>query len=90
MDEKPRRTKLPTYKLVGTYMVERFSGGTIAAHAASVCTYWPGKARHILSRMHGVHAQPCEQGWITADQLRARAAMFAKNAYGDYLLGLLD
>lgn len=31
-----------------------------------------------------------EQGWITADQLRDRAAMFAKNAYGDYLLRLLD
>ncbi|MGJ8598229.1 glucose-1-phosphate thymidylyltransferase RfbA, partial [Sulfitobacter sp.] len=29
------------------------------------------------------------QGWISADQLRARAAMFAKNSYGDYLLGLL-
>lgn len=31
-----------------------------------------------------------EQGWITADQLRDRAALFAKNAYGDYLLRLLD
>jgi len=31
-----------------------------------------------------------EQGWITEAQLRARAAMFAKNAYGDYLLRLLD
>ena len=30
-----------------------------------------------------------EQGWIDADQLRARAEMFAKNAYGDYLMGLL-
>ncbi|WP_298864794.1 glucose-1-phosphate thymidylyltransferase RfbA [uncultured Sulfitobacter sp.] len=28
-------------------------------------------------------------GWITADALRARAALFAKNSYGDYLLGLL-
>ena len=30
-----------------------------------------------------------EQGWIDAEQLRARAEMFAKNAYGDYLMGLL-
>ncbi|SLN74247.1 Glucose-1-phosphate thymidylyltransferase 1 [Falsiruegeria litorea R37] len=30
-----------------------------------------------------------EQGWIDADQLRARAEMFAKNAYGRYLSGLL-
>lgn len=31
-----------------------------------------------------------EQGWIDADQLRARAEMFAKNAYGQYLLALLS
>jgi glucose-1-phosphate thymidylyltransferase len=30
-----------------------------------------------------------EAGWIDDDQLRARAQMFAKNAYGDYLLALL-
>ena len=30
-----------------------------------------------------------EQGWIGAGQLRARAQMFAKNAYGAYLEGLL-
>ncbi len=30
------------------------------------------------------------KGWISADQLRARAAGFAKNAYGSYLLSLLD
>jgi glucose-1-phosphate thymidylyltransferase len=30
-----------------------------------------------------------EQGWISDDDLRARAEMFKKNAYGDYLLGLL-
>lgn len=29
-----------------------------------------------------------EAGWITADQLRARAAKFAKNDYGTYLLRL--
>jgi glucose-1-phosphate thymidylyltransferase len=29
------------------------------------------------------------QGWIDADALRARAAMFAKNDYGQYLEGLL-
>ena len=27
--------------------------------------------------------------WISPDDLRARAVMFAKNSYGDYLLGLL-
>ena len=30
-----------------------------------------------------------EQGWITAAELAARAEMFAKNAYGAYLAGLL-
>ena len=30
-----------------------------------------------------------EQGWISAGQLAARAEMFAKNSYGDYLAGLL-
>ncbi|TNF60602.1 MAG: glucose-1-phosphate thymidylyltransferase [Rhodobacteraceae bacterium] len=30
-----------------------------------------------------------EQGWITAEDVRRRAAMFAKNRYGEYLLGLL-
>jgi len=29
------------------------------------------------------------QGWISADQLAARAALFAKNTYGRYLAGLL-
>ena len=29
------------------------------------------------------------QGWISADDLRARAELFAKNTYGQYLLGLL-
>lgn len=31
-----------------------------------------------------------ELGWITADELAARAEMFAKNSYGAYLAGLLD
>lgn len=31
-----------------------------------------------------------DQGWINEAQLRARAAMFAKNDYGDYLLRLID
>jgi len=30
-----------------------------------------------------------EAGWIDAEQLKARAAKFAKNAYGAYLDGLL-
>lgn len=30
------------------------------------------------------------QGWISAEDLAARAAMFAKNDYGAYLAGLLD
>lgn len=30
-----------------------------------------------------------EKGWLTADDLRARAKMFQKNGYGDYLLSLL-
>ncbi|MDK3020789.1 glucose-1-phosphate thymidylyltransferase RfbA [Pseudodonghicola flavimaris] len=30
------------------------------------------------------------QGWISAEELAARAALFAKNAYGAYLAGLLD
>jgi len=31
-----------------------------------------------------------ERGWIDADALRARAAMFGKNAYGAYLARLVD
>ena len=31
-----------------------------------------------------------EQGWIDADALRARAAMFGKNRYGSYLYDLID
>jgi glucose-1-phosphate thymidylyltransferase len=31
-----------------------------------------------------------DNGWLTANQLRERAALFAKNAYGDYLLRLID
>jgi len=30
-----------------------------------------------------------QAGWISADELRARAGQFSKNAYGHYLLGLL-
>ncbi|MFP4274787.1 MAG: glucose-1-phosphate thymidylyltransferase RfbA [Paracoccaceae bacterium] len=30
------------------------------------------------------------KGWIDAEALRARAALFGKNAYGSYLLGLLE
>jgi glucose-1-phosphate thymidylyltransferase len=30
------------------------------------------------------------RGWIDADQLKARAEMFAKNTYGSYLAGLLQ
>ena len=31
-----------------------------------------------------------QQGWISADELAERAALFAKNGYGAYLKGLLD
>ncbi|GAA6202860.1 glucose-1-phosphate thymidylyltransferase RfbA [Aquicoccus sp. SU-CL01552] len=31
-----------------------------------------------------------QQGWINAEELAARAALFAKNSYGAYLAGLLD
>ncbi|SEO23758.1 Glucose-1-phosphate thymidylyltransferase [Gemmobacter aquatilis] len=30
------------------------------------------------------------KGWISADHLAARARLFGKNAYGSYLMGLLD
>jgi glucose-1-phosphate thymidylyltransferase len=30
------------------------------------------------------------QGWISAEDVRRRAAMFAKNRYGDYLLSLVE
>ena len=29
------------------------------------------------------------QGWITASELESRAALFGKNAYGEYLLSLI-
>ncbi len=31
-----------------------------------------------------------DQGWISAEDVRRRAAMFAKNRYGDYLLSLVE
>ncbi|MEP3920381.1 MAG: glucose-1-phosphate thymidylyltransferase, partial [Ascidiaceihabitans sp.] len=31
-----------------------------------------------------------ESGWIDADAVRARAEMFAKNSYGEYLLRMLE
>jgi len=31
-----------------------------------------------------------EQNWISAEELAARAALFAKNSYGAYLAGLLE
>ena len=31
-----------------------------------------------------------EQGWISEEDLKRRAAMFSKNDYGTYLDGLLD
>ena len=31
-----------------------------------------------------------ELGWISAEELAARAELFAKNAYGAYLAGLLE
>ena len=53
-----------------------------------------GNFVRTLERRQGVQTgSPDEiaydQGWISDEDLQARAAKFAKNAYGEYLLGLL-
>lgn len=53
-----------------------------------------GNFVRTLSERQGLQVGSPEEiafsrGWITAEELRARATGFAKNSYGQYLLGLL-
>ncbi|ETA50647.1 glucose-1-phosphate thymidylyltransferase RfbA [Ponticoccus alexandrii] len=53
-----------------------------------------GNFVRTLSQRQGLQVGSPEEiafghGWITAEQLRERAAKFSKNSYGEYLLGLL-
>lgn len=53
-----------------------------------------GNFVRTLSKRQGLQVGSPEEiafgkGWISAEDLRARAETFAKNSYGDYLLGLL-
>lgn len=53
-----------------------------------------GNFVRTLSERQGLQVGSPEEiafskGWISAEDLRARAETFAKNSYGDYLLGLL-
>ena len=53
-----------------------------------------GNFVRTLSERQGLQVGSPEEiafgkGWISAEDLRARAEAFAKNSYGDYLLGLL-
>ena len=53
-----------------------------------------GNFVRTLEKRQGLQAGSPEeiaytQGWITADQLLARAEMFKKNGYGDYLRGVV-
>lgn len=53
-----------------------------------------GNFVRTLSERQGLQVGSPEEiafgkGWISAEDLRARAKTFAKNSYGDYLLGLL-
>ncbi len=86
---------LQTYLEDGTLTVNRMGRGyawlDTGTHASLLDA---GNFVRTLQERQGLQAGCPEeiayaQGWIDADQLRARAAKFAKNTYGDYLLGLL-
>jgi glucose-1-phosphate thymidylyltransferase len=86
---------LSIYLQNGTLSVERMGRGfawlDTGTHESLLDA---GNFVRTLQNRQGMHVgNPDEiafaQGWITPDQLRARAQVFGKNAYGDYLLGLL-
>nr|WP_309502415.1 glucose-1-phosphate thymidylyltransferase RfbA [uncultured Roseovarius sp.] len=88
-------TLLQSYLDDGTLKVHRMGRGyawlDTGTHASLLDA---GNFVRTLQERQGLQAGCPEeiayaQGWIDADQLRARAELFAKNAYGSYLLRLL-
>ena len=89
-------TLLETYLHEGRLTVERMGRGyawlDTGTHASLLDA---GNFVRTLEQRQGMQSGcPDEiahlQGWISDDDLRARARMFGKNDYGRYLAGLLD
>ncbi|SHM46305.1 Glucose-1-phosphate thymidylyltransferase [Paracoccus solventivorans] len=89
-------TLLETYLHEGRLTVERMGRGyawlDTGTHASLLDA---GNFVRTLEQRQGMQSGcPDEiahlQGWISDDDLRARARMFGKNEYGRYLAGLLD
>lgn len=89
-------TLLETYLHEGRLTVERMGRGyawlDTGTHASLLDA---GNFVRTLEQRQGMQSGcPDEiahlQGWISDDDLRARAKMFGKNEYGRYLAGLLD
>ncbi|MFC0200062.1 glucose-1-phosphate thymidylyltransferase RfbA [Paracoccus rhizosphaerae] len=89
-------TLLETYLHEGHLTVERMGRGfawlDTGTHASLLDA---GNFVRTLENRQGLQTGCPEEiafnaGWIDKDQLRAHAARFAKNAYGAYLLRLLD
>ena len=87
---------LESYLADGSLTVERMGRGfawlDTGTHASLLDA---GNFVRTLENRQGLQTGCPEEiaydaGWISADDLRARAAKFSKNAYGDYLLRLLN
>lgn len=88
-------TLLETYLHEGSLTVERMGRGfawlDTGTHASLLDA---GNFVRTLEQRQGLQTGCPEEiafeaGWITADELRARARLFSKNAYGKYLLRML-
>ncbi|MCV2446865.1 glucose-1-phosphate thymidylyltransferase RfbA [Paracoccus sp. DMF] len=88
-------TLLETYLHDGSLTVERMGRGfawlDTGTHASLLDA---GNFVRTLEQRQGLQTGCPEEiafeaGWITADELRARARLFSKNAYGKYLLRVL-
>ncbi len=88
-------TLLETYLHDGSLTVERMGRGfawlDTGTHASLLDA---GNFVRTLEQRQGLQTGCPEEiafeaGWISADQLRARAALFSKNAYGRYLMRVL-
>ena len=88
-------TLLETYLHDGSLTVERMGRGfawlDTGTHASLLDA---GNFVRTLEQRQGLQTGCPEEiafeaGWISADQLRARANLFSKNAYGKYLLRIL-
>ena len=88
-------TLLETYLHEGSLTVERMGRGfawlDTGTHASLLDA---GNFVRTLEQRQGLQTGCPEEiafqaGWISADQLRARAKLFSKNAYGRYLMRLI-